>query len=327
MDKYSINLAHRNCVICGGSDFSQISQRMRNGPQLTTVVCNVCGLVFTNPAPSQEVYYSFYANDYEKYYGKSTANKPHTLVAPEIFSTLKKFIDLKASDYLEIGPGRGLTLFHAHKVFKSVRGVEPSIDFTNMLVNEFKLNVINDTFEGFMSSPKDSVDVVGMFHVLEHIYDPCKGLMSIRDILREDGLIVIEVPNILKPFRNLDSYFLRFVHLYNFSPTSLKNLLTKCGFDIVYEDDSGDDWVSPQNITIIARKSKFKEREDSTIKGEADTVVATLGQYRSLYKNSLRFKWLLFDKTRMPIKYFRMVRYKLKVMLFSLLPFRKSVNS
>lgn len=325
-NNYTIDLENRNCIICGGDDFLIVSSRMRKGPQLTTVVCKACSLVFTNPIPSQEVYYSFYANDYEQYYGKSTASKPQASVRPVIFSTLEKFIDLKSSDYLEIGPGRGLTLYHAHKLFKSARGIEPSIDFTNILVNEFKLNVINNTFEEYMASAKEPVDVVSMFHVLEHIYDPCKGLMSIRDILREDGLVVIEVPNILKPFRNLDSYFLRFVHLYNFSPSSLKNLLAKCGFEIEFEDDGGDDWASPQNITIIARKSAFGKEKDTPFKSNASEVINILNQYRSVYESSLRFKWLLFDKTRTPVKYFRKVRHKLKVMLLSFLPFRKKAN-
>lgn len=326
MSKYATELVSRNCIICGSNDFVKVSAHMRKGPQLTTVVCKHCSLVFSNPVPSQEVYYSFYANDYERYYGKSTASKPHASVRPVIFSILEKFIDSKSSDYLEIGPGRGLTLYHAQKLFKSVMGVEPSIDFTNILVNEFKLNVINNTFEEFMAAPHHAVDVVSMFHVLEHIYDPYTALMSIRDILRENGLIVIEVPNILKPFRNLDFYFLRFVHLYNFSPTSLKNLLVKCGYETVYEDDGGSDWFSPQNITIIAKKLKPEEKENTTFKGEANSVVDTLNKYRVLYKSSLRYKWFLFDKTRIPLKYYRKVRHKLKILLFAFLPFLKGTK-
>lgn len=315
MQEYTSDLRSRHCIICGGNELILLSSNMRPGPQLNTVVCKTCSLVFTNPVPSEDVYYSFYTNDYEHYYGKSTASKPQSVKAPAVFSILERFIELKSSHYLEIGPGRGLTLFHAHKLFKHAKGVEPSIDFVNTLVTKYNLNVVNNTFEGFMAGPKDTVDVVGMFHVLEHIYDPYKGLMSIREILRDNGLVVIEVPNILKPFRHLDTYFLRFVHLYNFSPASLKQLLTKCGFDVLYEEDGAHDWNSPQNITVIARKSGLVTGSVKVEREGADKVIEALNQYRLLYNRSLRYKWFLFDKTRVPLKFLRRVRNRIKVFL------------
>lgn len=326
-DKYSQGLSNRLCILCGGNDFSQISTQMRKGPQLTTVICKQCSLVFTNPIPVSEVYNSFYVNDYEKFYGKSTASKPAASAEPSIFSIIGNFINIKISDYLEIGPGRGLTLYHANNLFNKTMGVEPSVDFTNLLVKEYGLNVVNSTFEEFITGYKNKVDVVSMFHVLEHIYDPYEGLMSIRNILHDDGLVVIEVPNILKPFRSLDNYFLRFVHLYNFSPKTLKALLIKSGFDILYEDFGGDDWFAPQNITMIGRKAQLKQKLEIEFEEEVSNVVAILDRYRTLYTTSLKFKWLLFDRTRIPLKYFRKVKYKLKATLLKFLRMNKRVNS
>lgn len=317
-NRYSNKLINRDCILCGSADLSQVSTKMRNGPQLITSICKQCSLIYTNPIPTSDVYYSFYTNDYEKYYGKSTASKPHAIQEPLIFSSIKNFIDINHSDYLEIGPGRGLTLYHANKLFRSAKGIEPSIDFTNLLTKTYGLKVENNTFENFMASPRDKVDVVSMFHVLEHIYDPYKGLMDIRNILREDGLVVIEVPNILKPFRNLDTYFLRFVHLYNFSPLTLRGLLEKCGFNILYEDDGGDDWSSPQNILVIARKAELRKISLDHLRNEADEVLSALQRYREFYSTSLKFKWFLFDSTRTPIKYYRKVKYKVILILMNL---------
>lgn len=277
-----------------------------------TVICNVCSLVYTNPIPSQEAYYSFYRNDYEKYYGRSTASKPSTLAEPVVFSVLKRFIDISLADYLEIGPGRGQTLFHANRLFKTAKGVEPSLEFVKILQQDLQLDVTVGTAEEFMVDFKGQVDVIAMFHVLEHIYNPYEGLLKIREVIRESGIIVIEVPNIMKPFRDLDSYFLRFVHPFNFSPFTLKVLLTRAGFEVVYADDGVDHWSVPQNITIIARKinnaDTFREVSNPA---EAKRVVQTLNEYRTRYATQLRYKWFVADMLRTPIKYLRKIKYKI----------------
>lgn len=102
MSNYSATLTSRNCIIGCSVDSITISQTMRNGPQLTTVICSQCGLVYTNLAPTQEVYYSFYSNDYERYNGKTTASRSSASIKPIIFSSIGQFIDIKTSDYLEV---------------------------------------------------------------------------------------------------------------------------------------------------------------------------------------------------------------------------------
>jgi len=265
--------------------------------------------------PSEEVYYSFYEKDYERYYGKSTASKPNTTVEPPVFSVLQKYINIPSAVYLEVGPGRGLTLFHANRLFRKAMGVEPSLQFAKLLKENYGLQVTVGTVEKFVTDFKEKVDVIGMFHVLEHIYDPCASLIQMRDVMKENGLLVIEVPNILKPFRNLDSYFLRFVHPFNFSPTSLRNLLVKCGFEVLYVETGGDDWRAPQNITMIARKVAFKADIVLSEPGEYLKVIHILDAYRVWFNNSLRYKWMLFNLTRKPLKYFRKIKYKLNKLL------------
>lgn len=314
MDKYCENLVSRNCVICGGVDFIQVSTLMKSGPQLVTVICKKCSLVFTNPVPSQEVYYSFYSTDYEQYYGKTTAKRPNVSSQPAIFSTLAKLIDMPSSDYLEIGPGRGITLYHANQLFRKTLGVEPSIDFTNLLVNELQLNIVHKTFEDFISGYKDQVNVVSMFHVLEHMYDPYDCLTKIRGILKKDGLLVIEVPNILKPFKNLDSYFLRFVHLFNFSPLTLKTLLIKSGFEVVYVNEGGEDWGTPQHLLMVVKVSNIETLVNADSQ-EADKVINILDQYRTQFTTSLRYKWWTYNINRFAAKMSGKIRYKSKVMV------------
>ena len=58
-------------------------------------------------------------------------------------------------------------------------------------------------------------------------------------LLADGGILAVEVPNILKPFRSLDRYFLRYVHPSSFSPLTLETMLQKHGFQQRFVDEGG----------------------------------------------------------------------------------------
>jgi len=78
-------------------------------------------------------------------------------------------------------------------------------------------------------------DVVTLFHVLEHLPDPGTALLVVRSLLRAEGVLVAQVPNV-------DSYQARLFgrrwygldvprHVVNFTAQSLARLLARCGFE------------------------------------------------------------------------------------------------
>jgi SAM-dependent methyltransferase len=84
--------------------------------------------------------------------------------------------------------------------------------------------------------PSDTFDVVTMWNVFEHLYDPVATLREIRRILRPTGLLVLAVPE-------LDSLDARIFgpawkgydvprHLHTFSRATLKRMLAEGGFRI-----------------------------------------------------------------------------------------------
>jgi len=84
----------------------------------------------------------------------------------------------------------------------------------------------------------NTFDIVTLWHTLEHLTTPLETLREIRRILKPEGLLFIEVPNI----NFLENYFFRFFgitkhlffmeHLVHFSPKTLKNIVRKAGFII-----------------------------------------------------------------------------------------------
>lgn len=78
-----------------------------------------------------------------------------------------------------------------------------------------------------------SLDVVTMFHVLEHLPDPRGTLAEIHQKLRPGGLLVIEVPNWGSHMRRLRGLHWEFVldhHVNHFTAGSLMSLAGKTGF-------------------------------------------------------------------------------------------------
>jgi 2-polyprenyl-3-methyl-5-hydroxy-6-metoxy-1,4-benzoquinol methylase len=88
-------------------------------------------------------------------------------------------------------------------------------------------------------------NVITMWRVLEHMDDPLKALKIVHHLLKEDGLLVVEVPNayylvqLLKNYLKTRNFFSSFIldgspepHLVHFSVESLKKLLADTGFRI-----------------------------------------------------------------------------------------------
>ena len=75
---------------------------------------------------------------------------------------------------------------------------------------------------------KTKYDIVTLVQVLEHVVNPINTLLDIKNnLLNENGLIYIEVPNMFN-FPISDP-----VHLTDFSTVSMENILNKTGFKIL----------------------------------------------------------------------------------------------
>lgn len=103
--------------------------------------------------------------------------------------------------------------------------------------------------------PPASYDLIASFHVLEHIADVGAELASWTNLLSENGLIIVEVPNRAgHPWLESD---LNPEHLHQFTPVSLSLLLARHGWDCTslstghYESP-----VYPDSIRAIARLAK-----------------------------------------------------------------------
>jgi 2-polyprenyl-3-methyl-5-hydroxy-6-metoxy-1,4-benzoquinol methylase len=229
----------KQCVICKKEDFIVLAEKDRYGFKLNTVICDNCGLVFTNPRFNEESYNKFYEEDYrDLYVGKPgrfdilfDSQYKH---GKEIHEFITSHFPLPSCSVVEVGVGAGGILgYFKDKGFK-VWGVDFDEDHL-----EYGREKGLDLFFGSIDQlvkRKTKADLVIYSHVFEHILDLKKELGKIREILNKNGYVYIEVPGIKNLDRNYELDFLKYIqnaHVYNFSLTSLTNILKQAGFELV----------------------------------------------------------------------------------------------
>lgn len=101
------------------------------------------------------------------------------------------------------------------------------------------LNVIHGEIEvldnGIFKDNK--IDVITLWHSLEHFYSPRSILQKLNNILKDNGLLIIALPNFDSIQSHLfkeDWFGLRLpYHLYHFTPEILSRLVHETGFEVI----------------------------------------------------------------------------------------------
>jgi SAM-dependent methyltransferase len=193
----------------------------------------------------------------------------------------KQFIDkysLKGKKVIEIGCGRGDYLSIINQLDVVACGIEYSAESVKHC-SDIGLNVI----KGFVDSQKNILpdapfDAFYMFSFLEHLPDPNAALRGINYNIVEDGIGIIEVPNldmILR--RNLFSEFIA-DHIVYFMKDTLNLILDLNGFEVIECNEIWHDYI----ISAVVRKKKaldishFKEHQNK-IRNELNNYINQFG--------------------------------------------------
>jgi SAM-dependent methyltransferase len=285
--KYLAFDEERSCSLCGGREYAILSNKMQFRLDCRTVICKACGFCSVSPAPTKKAYDDFYKEAYATFYKKIHPDCAplHTLKEnageKSRLNLIERYKKINGSSILEIGPGNGRFIS-----LVSLRGgkcsvVEPSKDYRRMIKGK-GIEVVGDYLENVSADCRH--DMIFMFQVLEHFRDPVSAIRKIEALLAENGILVLDVPNIWKPFRSLDRYFLRYVHLSYFSPVTLGRLLEGNGFEILLLDDGGGKRgiCSPQSIFVIARPRQ--EVNSMELKDDGVALEQYLRRYQWKYR-------------------------------------------
>jgi hypothetical protein len=219
-----------------------IGDRDRRGHPLRTTICRACGLVWSNPRPSEADVRQYYSREYRlDYKGQSTPSLRH--IARSARGALNRYRALapyiKEGDRIyDAGAGGGEVVYTLRKLGFDAIGIEP--DERYACHARESLGVPVET--GFVQDatyPGGSFDVVTMYHSLEHVEDPFAILSRLRGWMSERGVLLIEVPNV-EAVCIAPGHRFHFAHFYNFNRETLEALGRKAGFDTLETTTSSD---------------------------------------------------------------------------------------
>lgn len=226
------------CALCDSDDYKVILRGKDyrfclSNEVFELVECNNCGLIYLNPRPTREEINRFYP---KKYYGIKT------ITLMKIINHLFKLVQIRSINkykrqgrLLDLGCGGGDFLWEMKKRGFEVYGVDHSFQACKLARERLGENIFNAELEK-CHFPNDYFDVVTLWHVLEHLPNPNITLREIYRILKKDGVLVSETPNIdslsFKMFRKNCFHLDIPRHLYYWSSKTIKEMLNRHKFKV-----------------------------------------------------------------------------------------------
>lgn len=281
-----------NCILCNSQ--SNILYQQRDDDCIFK--CLKCGLLFVSPQPAKEKlrqYYRDFKPDYQLKYKDEVIKK-----GKMILKMVRGF--KKNGRLLDVGCGYGFFMDLARKNGWKVLGVEISPFASEFARKNFGLDVFTEEL-ATANLRENYFDLISLQHTLEHLLEPLKDLSTIRTKLRDDGLLVVVVPNALGLIARCAKInwlcLTERTHLFHYSKDTLKKLLEKSGFcTIIVKTFEWDTQRVLWALKLLILRQKESRQVAVTVKEEA--VSPSLGKKNGFLKSIIikiasPFSWLI----------------------------------
>jgi 2-polyprenyl-3-methyl-5-hydroxy-6-metoxy-1,4-benzoquinol methylase len=208
------------CPLCKGQHFRQLAGSDRYDMDLRTAGCRGCGLVMTNPQPTEATLSEFYQRHYRSYYQKTDRASLEYIReyrkderAAEAAAYLQQH-GLLNNDMavLDIGASEGCLLHAIAALAPGTRrvAVEPNAQFAAFAVTHAGCSWHESLGALRNSQPQARFDLVTINHVYEHVKQPVQFLRELAPLLTPQARIYIDVPDVTA-YRRLED--LHIAHL------------------------------------------------------------------------------------------------------------------
>lgn len=200
--------------------------------------CTHCGILITSPQPDGNTIYRYYQS--KEYISHSDESSSFLLsffykVARKLAIKGKRRLVEKNSSgktLLDIGCGTGHFLNEMKKAGWQVHGVEPA----QIARQKAVIRLEQPIFESLKEMPDIQLSAITLWHVLEHLHHPDETLKLCYNLLQNNGLLLIAVPN----YQSYDAdYYKNYWagydvprHLWHFNQKSMRMLIEGKGFCI-----------------------------------------------------------------------------------------------
>ena len=235
---------HDKCPLCKSSAirkrFASID-KFATGEQFDIYECTGCGLVFTQNFPDEKEidrYYESPAYISHSNTSKGLVNSVYHLVRKIMLQKKARKVEQltghKSGRLLDYGAGTG----HFARIMKSrgwdVAAIEKNGKARELALREFGFEM--QPVEALKAIKDKELDVVTMWHVMEHIQEPDNMWRELHRILADSGIAIIAVPNSASyDALNYKEYWAAYDvprHLWHFTPDTIAQWGGKHGFTL-----------------------------------------------------------------------------------------------
>ena len=261
-------------------------------------------------------YYQDGKGHYEAQYSEEEIRYLHNKIEQKYFLINDFLKNHSDPSLLDIGSGEGWAL----QFFKNKGWSVTGIDYSEHSCKKFNPEVLDNLLLGDiykniqnLISGKKRFSVIWMKHVLEHVIDPLALLRDCRALLKDNGILVIEVPNDFSVIQNylLDNkkinqqfWVVTPDHISYFSKESMDRLAEDAGFQnlVTIGDYPIDFSLINTDTNYISDPSKGKNCHLSRIEIEnfmhSISVEKTNAYYKALADLGLGREVISFFKSR-----------------------------
>lgn len=257
-----------NCIVCDSNNYEVLFKAGKAQKQ-QILKCKNCGLMYANNTKGvsdiKNLESAGEGVEITKQYMKKQEIQinDYKEIDREIMSRIRR-----RASILEIGANIGILLNYFRRKGYSVCGIEPNVWCANFARKKFGLNVYASDLTGARFN-RESFDVVVMLHVIEHLQNPNVELEEIHRVLKDGGYLVVETPSFdslsFKLLRHRERSIRCTGHLFFFTPSTLKLLLEKNGFQVKKLEYVGRTLSLERllhNLGIISGSTRLKARVD-----------------------------------------------------------------
>ena len=208
---------------------------VRDATSVGVKECQKCSLVIHSQPLNHVVNYETGSmRDWSGGYGDKNG-KPSNDISRRFDAVVDLSTKCSIHRILDVGCGEGLMIKKFAKSFHA-EGIEPEKRARDFCTSA-GIRVHSDL--GNLEKSSEVYDLITLFHVIEHVYQPSDLLMRLKALLRPNGILLIETPNSMDalltvyksvPFQKF-TYWSHHPMLY--SSSALSSLVMRCGYDVI----------------------------------------------------------------------------------------------
>ena len=197
------------------------------------VTCMDCGMIYESPRYDAQKIIQGYMGSQESGHDSQYLGRVNSFL--NALKKHRKYLPLPGSKLLDIGTAGGAFLDAAKRFGYDAYGMEPSAD----LVARGKsrgLAIVQGNIESHNFGNRN-FDIVCLWDVIEHLPNPKSALMEIRKLLKPNGILLINFPDIGTWQAKLTGkrfWWILSGHLQHFTRASISDICIRTGFKIYH---------------------------------------------------------------------------------------------